>query len=122
MDKFINKDCDLNTGLELLANHNKIIKNRIEVSTKISQDFNKCLGRFKKHLISKINQFDPTRKRDEYDTFIRNIWIHYIIGNKTRDEYLDLYKYLGVINIDDKTVERVDSSDTNSDSVETSDN
>ena len=118
----VNKDCDLNTGLELLANHNKIIKNRIEVSTKISQDFNKCLGRFKKHLISKINQFDPTRKRDEYDTFIRNILIHYIIGNKTRDEYLDLYKYLGVINIDDKTVEIVDSSDTNSDSVETSDN
>ena len=24
------------------------------------------------------------------------MWIHYILGNKTREEYLDLFRYLGL--------------------------
>tara|TARA_B100000925_G_scaffold40903_1_gene26652 strand:- start:4312 stop:4662 length:351 start_codon:yes stop_codon:yes gene_type:complete len=116
MDKYINKECDSNIGLDLLANQDKInkIKQNAYIN-RINKDYNDVLDDFKNNMIDKIRRFDPLKKKDEYDTYIKNIWLHYLLGHKTKEEYIDLFTFLGVkknIETDDKSRESDQSPDT----------
>uniref|UniRef100_A0A6C0JCD3 Uncharacterized protein n=1 Tax=viral metagenome TaxID=1070528 RepID=A0A6C0JCD3_9ZZZZ len=113
MDKFINKDCNSNIGLELLANHDKTLRIRNDMySKKINKEYTLVVQEFKNFVISKLENYEPTKKRDEYDNYLRNMWIHYILGNKTREEYLDIFKYLGLIIDKESEESKSDIEDT----------
>jgi len=111
MDKFVNKDCEISIGLDLLANHDKVSKTKNNIqTTKINRDFNYILDDFKKMLITKIDRYDPTKRRDDYDNYIRNIWFHYLLGNKSKEEYIHFFEYLGIKTND--TLKDENSSDS----------
>lgn len=95
MDKFLNKNCDSNKGLELLAN-SRIIKNNMN---DIKYDYNNILRQFKLDMHHKIEQFDPFKKRQDYDIYFKNIWYEYLLSNKSNIELMKLYNILGIENL-----------------------
>lgn len=129
MDKYINKDCESNIGLELLANHDKVnkLKNNVYLN-RINKQYNIVLDDFKKFISDKLTKFDPTKKTDDYDYYIRNIWFHYLLGNKNKDEYMNLFYFLGIKpdNDEDKNSNKDnnenDENDENEDNKENDDN
>ena len=97
MDKFINKDCESNIGLDLLANQDKMNKGKNRNFTvNNTVEYDRILEEFRYFMCEKIRKFDPIRKRDTYDTYIKNIWFHYLLGDKTKNEYFELYEFLNI--------------------------
>jgi hypothetical protein len=95
MDRFIKIDCSGNKGLDLI----KIDSNLDYVNDhlhKINRHYNDVLGEFKHKMIKKITRFDPIQKKDSYDIFLLNIWLYYIMGNKSKQEYIDIFKVTGI--------------------------
>lgn len=96
MDKFLNKNCDANKGLELLAN-SRLSKNNID---DIKYDYNNVLRQFKLDMHHKIESFDPFKKKLDYDVYFKNMWYEYLLGNRSKIEKMKIYNMLGLENID----------------------
>ena len=94
MDKFINTNSTANNGLDLIKINN--LKVELDELHKTNRHYNDILGEFKRTIIKKINNFDPIQRKDSYDTFLLNMWLFFIMGNKTKKEYIDIFKLLGL--------------------------
>ena len=70
MDKFLNKECDSNKGLDLLAN-NKINNSPSNI---FRYEYNSLLRQFKLDIHHKLDQFDPFKKKTDYDIYMKHMW------------------------------------------------
>ena len=101
MDKFINKNSTNNMGLDLLANSNKIT--RAPEALNVIRDYNIVLRQFKLDMHHKIDGFDPFKKRNEYDLYIKNMWFEYLLSS-SGENLLNIYKILGINKINNETL------------------
>ena len=98
MDRYINKNPDNNLGLDLLVDLKKIRRRgKLEID---NVQYKTKLNDFKDFLRSKIDRFDPMTEGDTTDSFIRNIWIHYLINKSTMEKQVIIYNQLNIENYD----------------------
>ena len=96
MNKFINKECNSNVGINLVLNrdisfnnNNKSIKYKI------------ILENFKNLLNKKIHNFDPlSNEKDYYNNIIKSMLFQYIYQKTTQKSYNELFEYLNIEEMD----------------------
>ena len=96
MDRYINKNPDNNLGLDLLVDLKKMRKRDILQVDNIQ--FRTKLNDFKDYLRSKIDRFNPMLEGDTVDSFIRNIWFHYLLNKSTKEKQILIYNSLKIDN------------------------
>ena len=101
MDKFINKENisdESTTGLNLLCDPKKLKKCSNKEILKGKTDFkfinSDYLDSFKKFIKNKIRDFNPTIKKDSFDTLLVALWHQYIFQNVDTSKYSDFVKIL----------------------------
>jgi len=106
MDKYIDYSCDLNkdpyNGLNLLCDPRKMkkeqlsnyVKNIKEGKSEIKFIDRSYLDNFKDFIKNKIDDFNPTIKKDNFDILLISLWYHYIFSNTDEDKYVDFIKVL----------------------------
>ncbi len=93
MDKFINKECDSNIGVNLISINNRVNKNEQSIEYKL------ILENFKNILNKKIHNFDPLANdsKDYYNNIIKSMWFYYICKKTTQKSYNELFEYLNIV-------------------------
>jgi len=95
MDKYINKSGS-HQGLDLIANYKKQeIDDEIR-NIKYTHEYDAILVKFKQIISNKLTRFEPSKIRDTYDNFLLYLWYHYIIGNRSKSNIVELYNLLDI--------------------------
>ena len=102
MDKYVNKNSDLNNGLDMLGEFNYINRNK-----KKKDNFDEKLVEFKKLVISRLDNFNPLIKNKNnnfIDNILKSMWIEHITKNITKEKEINLYHMLNFDTDKEKTV------------------
>jgi len=106
MDKYIDYSCNLNNesfnGLNLLCDPRKMkkeklghyLKNAKEGKSEIKFIDKSYLDNFKDFIKNKVDNFNPTNKKDNFDILLISLWHQYIFNNTDEDKYIDFIKIL----------------------------
>ena len=96
MDKFL-INSDKNNGLSNVANINSLNRNQLLRDAHTRQrDYNKVLRDFKRDMIYKINQFDPSNPKSSNDIYVNNLWFSYIFKDISNRDYASILKICNI--------------------------
>jgi len=122
MDKYVN--IEKIEGLELLSDPRKMKKKQLKEYLKnsckggtLEVKFinNSYLDSFKEFLKNKINNFNPNKNEDKFDTLILSLWHQYIFHNVDENKY---YEFVNILNSNIKPEPSDNNSDTNEEQEE----
>ncbi len=102
MDRYVNKNTDLNNGLDMIGEFNYLNRNK-----KKRDNFDEKLVEFKKFVLSRVDNFNPLNRNKNnnfVDTMLKSIWIEYVTKNLTPEKEVNLYHMLNFQIDKEKTV------------------
>ena len=100
MDKYINKSGS-HQGLDLIANYKKHEIDDETRNIKYTHEYDAILVKFKQIISNKLTRFEPSKIRDTYDDLLLYLWYHFIIGNRSKSNIVQLFNLLDISDMSD---------------------